>query len=358
MPIQGEAGKGDKSPMASMKAVTFEEYGGPDVLRIAEVLRPEPGPSDVLVKIHAAGICYHDILSRAGKIPRDKPGQILGHEISGTIVEVGSNVDHGRIGERIVIYQRLSCGVCRYCLEGRHDLCRNSKVMGEVSGGYAEYTCVPVQNAVTVPEGVDMLDAALAVCPIGTSVRATLGVAQAKPGDVVLITGAGGGLGLHQIQIAKSVSAHVIAVTSSEDKTGFIKQAGADEIVVSPDLQFSREVWRLTGKQGVDIVLENVMTGTFGESLRSTGQNAIIVVLGNIGTRPVDLDPGMVIVRRTRIAGSGNATFADVHRALHLMAIKAVKPFIGKVLPFSEVAKGHALVEGKSVVGRVVLNGW
>jgi D-arabinose 1-dehydrogenase-like Zn-dependent alcohol dehydrogenase len=344
--------------MASMKAVTFQAYGGPDVLRQVEVSRPEAGPGEVVVKIHAAGICYHDILSRAGKIPRDKPGQILGHEISGTIAEVGDQVDRGRLGERVVIYQRLSCGVCRYCLDGRHDLCRNSKVMGEVGGGYAEYTCVPVQNAIAVPDGVDMIDAALAVCPVGTSVRATLGVAQTKPGDVVLVTGAGGGLGLHQIQIAKSVSAHVIAVTSSEDKSDLIKQAGADDIVVSRDLNFSREVWRLTQKQGVDVVLENVVTGTFGESLRSTGQNAIIVVLGNIGTRPVELDPGLVIVRRTRIAGSGNATFADVHRALHLMAVKAVKPFIGRVLPFPEVSKGHALVEGKSVVGRVVLHGW
>jgi acryloyl-coenzyme A reductase len=344
--------------MSSMKAVLFRQYGGPDVLRTEEVQRPEPGARDVLVKIHAAGICYHDILSRAGRIPRDKPGQILGHEISGEIAEVGPEVDRGRIGQRVVIYQRVSCGVCRYCLAGRHDLCRESRVMGEVSGGYAEYTCVPVQNAIPVPDGVDLLDAALAVCPVGTSVRATLGVAQAKPGDVVLITGAGGGLGLHQIQVAKSVRAHVIAITSSEAKAESIRQAGADEVVVSPDLQFSREVWRLTQKQGVDIVLENVVTGTFSESLRSTAQNAMIVVLGNIGTRPVELDPGMVIVRRTRIAGSGNATFADVHRALHLMAVKAVKPVIGRVLPFSEAAQGHALVEGKSMLGRVVMNGW
>ena len=97
------------------------------------------------------------------------------------------------------------------------------------------------------------------------------------------------------------------------------------------------------------------MTGTFGESLRSTAQHAVIVVLGNIGTRPVELDPGLVIVRRARIAGSGNATFADVHRALHLMASKAVKPCIDRVLRFPDAGKGHALVEGKSVAGRVVL---
>ena len=129
----------------------------------------------------------------------------------------------------------------------------------------------------------------------------------------MLITGAGGGLGLHQIQVAKSVQARVIAVTSSDDKVGLIRQAGADEIVISPDLKFSGEVWRLTGKQGADVILENVVTGTFGESLRSAAQHATVVVLGNIGARPVEIDPGLVIVRRIRIAGSGNATFNDVH---------------------------------------------
>jgi D-arabinose 1-dehydrogenase-like Zn-dependent alcohol dehydrogenase len=342
-----------------MKAVTFRDFGGPEMLQLTEVERPEPGPDEVLVKIHAAGICYHDVLSRAGKIPRDRPGQILGHEIAGEIAAVGANVAPEKLGERVVIYQRLSCGTCRYCLNGRHDLCRNSRVLGESGGGgYAEFTCVPARNTIRVPDGLDMKAAALAVCPIGTSVRAALGVAQVGPGDTVLITGAGGGLGLHQIQIAKSVAAHVIAVTSSEDKADIVRQAGADEVVISPDLKFSKDVWRLTQKQGVDVVLENVVTGTFGESLRSTAQNAIVVVLGNIGTRPVEFDPGLMIVRRIRVAGSGNATYADVRRALHLLATQAVKPYIGQVLRFPDVAKGHALMEEKAVVGRVVLNGW
>jgi acryloyl-coenzyme A reductase len=183
-------------------------------------------------------------------------------------------------------------------------------------------------------------------------------VAAIEPGNIVLITGAGGGLGLHQIQVAKSVQARVIAITSSDDKAALVRQAGADEVVVSPDLKFSREVWRLTDKQGADAVLENVVTGTFGESLRSAAQNATVVVLGNIGAQPVEIDPGLVIMRRIRIAGSGNATFADVHTALHLLATKAVRPFIGRVLPFPRASEGHALMERRGVTGRVVLQGW
>ena len=106
------------------------------------------------------------------------------------------------------------------------------------------------------------------------------------------------------------------------------------------------------------MVLENVVTGTFGESLRSAAQNATVVVLGNVGAQPVELDPGLVIMRRIRIAGSGNATFADVHTALHLLAGKAVKPCIGRVLTFAQAALGHALMEQRAVSGRIVLAGW
>jgi acryloyl-coenzyme A reductase len=259
----------------------------------------------------------------------------------------------------VVLYQRLFCGTCRNCLRGRQDLCRNSRVLGEQGGGgYAEFVCVPARNALAIPDGLDLRAAALAVCPVGTSVRAALGVAQTEPGQTVLITGAGGGLGLHQIQVAKSVQAKVIAVTSSADKAAIVREAGAHEVIVSPDLKFSSEVWRSTGKQGVDVVLENVVTGTFAESLRSCAQLATVVVLGNIGARPVELDPGLVIMRRIRIAGSGNATFKDVHVALHLLASGAVKPFIGRVLPFPQAAEGHALMERRAVTGRVVLQGW
>src|SRR5919205_363973 len=104
--------------MVSMKAVTFSEFGAPNVLRATLVERPEPGPDDVLVRVVAAGICYHDVLSRAGKIPGGQANRILGHEIAGEIASVGANVASERAGERVVVYQRLYCGSCRYCAAG------------------------------------------------------------------------------------------------------------------------------------------------------------------------------------------------------------------------------------------------
>jgi D-arabinose 1-dehydrogenase-like Zn-dependent alcohol dehydrogenase len=342
-----------------MKAITLRKFGGPDELCVVTIKRPDPGPNSVLLRVAAAGICHHDVLARAGKIRGGGKDQTPGHEIAGEIVAAGSAVSEDCIGRRVAVYQRIACDACRHCLGGRHDLCCDSHVLGEHGGGgFAEFTCVPAQNAIPIPNNVGFPAAALAACPIGTSVRAALGVARIGPASVVLITGAGGGLGLHQIQIAKSVSARVIAVTTSLAKKSAIEEAGADEIIISPDLRFSGEVWRLTGKQGVDAVLENVATGCLGESLRSCGRDAIVVLLGNIGAEKVEMNPGLVISRRIRIAGSGNATFADMHLALDLIARGIVRPMIGRMLTFPEAAFGHALIEQRAVAGRVVLSGW
>jgi acryloyl-coenzyme A reductase len=342
-----------------MKAVTLRDFGGPDELCVTTVQRPDPGPNSVLLRIAAAGICHHDVLARAGLIRGMGKDQAPGHEIAGEIVATGAAVSGKCIGQRVAVYQRIACGICRHCLGGRHDLCYDSYVHGEHGGGgYAEFTCVPAQNAIRIPDNVGFAEAALAACPIGTSVRAAIGVARISPADVVLITGAGGGLGLHQIQVAKSVSARVIAVTTSPTKEAVIRQAGADEVIVSRDLRFSGEVWRLTGRQGVDAVLENVVTGSLDESLRSCGRDAIVVVLGNIGVKDVKINPGLLISRRIRIAGSGNATFADMRLALDLIARGIVKPMIGRMLTFPEAALGHALMEQRAVVGRIILSGW
>ena len=323
-----------------MRAVTFGDFGAPDVLqatrgRTAGARRRTTCWFASMRPASAITMCFR----AAARFP-GQPGRILGHEIAGEIVAAGANVPTERMGERVVLYQRLFCGTCRNCLRGRQDLCRNSRVLGEQGGGgYAEFTCVPARNAIPIPDGVDMTAAALAVCPIGTSVRAALGVAAIEPGNIVLITGAGGGLGLHQIQVAKSVQARVIAVTSSEDKAEIVRQAGADEVIISPDLKFSREVWRLHRQAGRRRRAGERRDRHVRRKPALGAQNATVVVLGNIGAQPVEIDPGLVIVRRIRIAGSGNATFKDVHMALHLLATGAVKPFIGRVLPFPQASK-------------------
>ena len=154
------------------------------------------------------------------------------------------------------------------------------------------------------------------------------------------------------------MKARVIAVTSSDEKADIVRRAGADEMIISPDLKFSGEVWRRTGKQGVDMILENVVTGTFGRACASAAQHAIVVVLGNIDASGSRSIRAWSLRGASASAGSGNATFKDVRWHCICFATGAVKPFIGCVWPFPQVAEGHAMMEGRGVVGRVVLSGW
>ncbi|WP_248928028.1 alcohol dehydrogenase catalytic domain-containing protein [Paenibacillus hamazuiensis] len=343
-----------------MKAVVMKDVGGPELLEIREdIPKPVPEPGEVLIKITAAGICYHDLLDRSGKLHGPKAGSILGHEVAGEVVQLGTQVNGLHVGQQVVLFHRMFCNRCTYCLRGRQDLCRNGGILGSGRpGGYAEYICVPSHNAIPVPAGLPPEAAALAVCPIGTSVRAVVTVADVRPGDTVLVTGASGGLGLHQIQVAKSRGAKVIAVTSSASKESAIRSVGADEVVVSPDLKFSADVWRLTEKQGVQAVLENVVSATFGESLRCLAPNGIAVVLGNTEMTKVEIDPGLIIGRRLRIEGSGNPTLSDVQRSLHLLAGGQVKPVIDSIVPFTRAADAHSSLERRGISGRIVMKGW
>ncbi|MFI5266738.1 MAG: alcohol dehydrogenase catalytic domain-containing protein [Chloroflexota bacterium] len=342
-----------------MRAVQLREFGPPEVLHQVELPDPVPGPDEVVVRVDACSVCYHDLLDRSGKLPGVTLPLVPGHEIAGRVAQTGANVTDLAEGEPVVIYHRISCGHCRSCLAGRPDLCRDGSLVGsDRDGGYAEYVTVPRRVLLRVPDGVPPEKAALAVCPIATSIRAVVGVANVSFGDLVLVTGASGGLGLHQMQLAKLRGANVIAVTSSPDKADTLRRYGADEVVVSPDLKFGAEVWRLSGKRGVNVVLENVVNATFAESIRAMAPAGRMVVLGNLDMRPVEVNPGLLIARRLTISGSGNPLYSEVEQALGLIASGRIEPVVGARFIFPEAAKAHAAVEARKVTGRALLAGW
>ena len=341
-----------------MKAVVIEAFGPPQTLKVRDFPTPKPGPGDILVKVAIAGVCHHDVLHRAGKLPGAKSGVVPGHETAGEVVAVGAEVTTHAVGDRVVLYQRRFCGQCQNCLRGRQDMCRALGAPAvDTEGGYAEFISVPANMGIKIPDGVDWQAAALACCPIGTSVRALKTVAAINPGDTVLITGASGGLGVHQIQIARALGGRAIAVTSSPAKTDFLRSLGAADVVVAPDLAYSAAVWRLTGKRGVDIAIDNV-GATLPETLRCMATGGIAVVLGNVGGEAVPVAPGLLIGRRLRVTGSGMGTLEDVRQSLAMLQAGMVKPVISATVKFSEAAAAHAMLEARSVEGRVVMQGW
>jgi NADPH:quinone reductase-like Zn-dependent oxidoreductase len=209
-----------------------------------------------------------------------------------------------------------------------------------------------------VPPSLPSVEGALAVCPIGTSVRALWGVGGIGPGDVVLITGASGGLGVHQIQIAAAVGARPVAVTSSPERGPALAELGAEVIVANADQKLRHAIRGVVGNRGVDVVIENVTSPTLAETMWTVRPGGTIVVLGNIDLVDVPINPGLLIERRLGLIGSGNPTHADVRRAIALIESGRVRPQVHAVVPFAEAGRAHQLTESRAAIGRVVLSGW
>jgi D-arabinose 1-dehydrogenase-like Zn-dependent alcohol dehydrogenase len=318
--------------------------------------RPSVASDDVLVAVEATGVCHHDVLQHGGRLPGHGASVRLGHEIAGRVIETGPDADPALLGRAVVVLQRLNCAECRSCVAGRPDLCRASRLLGhDADGGYAQFVAVPARAVVPVPEGTPWAHAALLACPLGTGVRALLTVGALQPGHRVLITGASGGLGVHQVQIASALGAEVVAVTRSAAKVEVLEATGATKVVVAAD--FSAAVWAWTGREGVDLAIENVGT-TLAQTASCLAPGGHAVVLGNVGVGESALSVGRIIARRLRISGSGSPTREDVLQALALLRAGRLRPQIEAELPFAAAQEAHARVAAGTVIGRIVLRGW
>lgn len=343
--------------MAMMAATVLPRFGNPSVFVCEEVTRPEPRPDQFLVRVHACGICGHDLLTRQGAFPHTRLPAVIGHEIAGVVAEVGALVTRFRPGDRVALNQRQSCGVCQACREGHSNVCREGYgFYGEdVSGGYGDYVVATERNAIHLPDSIDFATGAILSCAVGTGFHA-LGRARLRPGDSVLVTGAGGGVGLHTVQLARELGYHVIALTSSDHKAARIRTAGANDVVVSPDMQFHTTVRDLTRGQGVAAVIEITGTPTFASSLRCLRQGGRLVIVGNVRPGDVAFNPAVGILKEIELVGSSHATLDDLVRVTDLVVRGRIKPIVAMVIDGADIADVHGRIERMIVSGRVVLS--
>lgn len=340
-----------------MQAIVLRAFGAPGNLRAETVPDPTPGPGEVLLRVEACGVCYHDVINRRGNLPRTSVPAILGHEAAGEVIAVGPGVEGWAIGDRAATLQRLSCGDCIHCRAERNSLCKNdTRFFGEeIPGGYAGYMTAPVAGLGRVPAGVPWTVAAVTCCTTGTAVHCLRTRGRLIPGETVLITGASGGVGMQAVQLARHDGGRVIAVTSSAGKVDVLFEAGAHEVIVSPDLDFSKQVRRVTGGQGVDLALEIVGSLTFAQTLKSLAPGGRLVTVGNLETGIVDLNPGLVIVKELEILGAYATTQAELNESLRLIETGAIRSWVSDVLPLAEAARAHDRLEKREVAGRLVL---
>lgn len=343
---------------STMRAVVLREFGGPELLRLEQVTAPDPEalePNEVLIRTHACGVCYHDIINRRGNLPRTSVPSILGHEIAGEIVALGAAVGDFALGDRVASVQRVHCNDCDVCEDQRPTLCKGGVFFGEeIPGGYAEYTVSPAHGLARIPDVIPYAEASICACTIGTAIHvAQRGRVTAR--DTVLITGASGGVGLHAIQVCKLAGAAVIAVTSSPEKEQQLREAGADEVIAAPDLKFAGDARMITAGHGVDVVFEITGSLTFAESVRSMAVGGRLVMVGNLETHTVDFMPGLMILKELEFIGSFATTTAELAEAFRLVESGAVRPVLAGTLPLEQAAFAHEMLYDRQVVGRLAL---
>ena len=344
----------------TMQAIVLREHGGPEVLRAEALPIPEPGPGEVRVRVRAVALNHLDIWVRRGgpAFHLEYPHR-LGADIAGTIDAVGPGVDAkaaGAVGAKTVVQPGLSCGRCAACLGGQDNLCRHYRILGEnTQGGYAEYLVVPAVNLAPYPERLDFAHAAASLLPFLTAWQMVVRKARVAPGDTVLVHGAGSGIGVAAIQIAKLHGARVIATAGSAAKLERAKALGADVTVDYTTQDFAAACRADTGKRGVDAVIEHVGGDVFAASIKAVRAGGRIVTCGaTAGFHPA-IDLRHIFFRQIEVLGSTMGSKADLLAVLRHVAAGRLQPVVHQVLPLDRAAEAHRALEAREAFGRIVL---
>ena len=341
--------------MSMMRAIVIEEFGGPMVLR--EVPKPEPGPREVLIRVRACAVDRFDVAIRKGLRERGTLPHILGHEVAGEVAELGAGVTGWSHGDRIAATLYLVCGTCRWCVSGRETICENfgGHVGVAIPGGYAEYMVLPVHNLVALPESIDFPAGSILANAIGTPWHALKYRMQLSQGERLIVTGAGGGVGLHAVQIGVMLGAEVMAVDLGQAKLDAARKMGATE-VIDPRIQpLDGAAKRWSNGIGVDGVLELVGPATMPKALASLAKGGRMVIVGSHTGSEWKIDPGDLYRNEWEIKGSRNVSAAELAEVIELVVAGSISPVVAGTYPLEEAEALQARVSAGTVIGRDVL---
>jgi len=341
-----------------MKAILFDKHGGPEVLQYSDFPTPEPGPGQVLVKLQAAALNRMDLWVREGwpGIKLEYP-HIPGADGAGRIAALGEGVERWQVGEKVVINSTLSCGECPECQAGRENRCRSYQLLGEtVRGTYAEYVAVPESNLYALPPHFESRAAAAAALVFHTAWHSLVRRAMLRPGESVLIVGASGGVNTASIQIARMLGAMVYVVGSGTKKLALAESLGAQYLIDrSQDENWSKTVYDLTGKRGVDVIVDNVGT-TFPLSFRAAAKGGRILTVGNTGGAKFEIDNRYIFSKHLSILGSTMGTRQDFAEVMGNIIDGRLKPALDRSYPLKEAALAQERLQAGQQMGKITLD--
>ena len=345
----------DSMAEVEMKAAIFHEYGGPEVVRIEEVERPEPGWGEVVVEVKAAAVNHLDLWVRRGLPIETTMPHIGGSDIAGVVAELGPGVEGVEVGERVVVNPSLWCGRCEWCHAGEESMCVRFRLLGEhTQGGFAEYVAVPASNLYPIPEDYPFEKAAAVPLVFQTAWRGLITQGRLRAGMDVLVTGASGGAATAAIQIAKHAGARVFAVTTGENVER-VRALGADVVFDRTAVDYSAELWKATGKRGVDVIFDSVGEATFAQNLRSLARGGRLVVYGATTGPQGAIDLRNLFWKQFEVIGTTMASRSEFETAMKLVFRGELKPVIDVVWPLDRARDAHERLERGEQFGKVVL---
>lgn len=348
--------------METMRALLLREWGGP--LESVALPVPRPGPGEVLLEVTACGVgdtLNNMRLGRNASMPGASVPRVIGHEVTGSIVDVGEGVEGLGVGARVYVYMYLTCGRCAACRWGHDPLCELLRgIVGLASdGGFAEYMVVPAANVGPLPDEVSDIAACVAVDAVATPWHALRAVARLDATQTLVVVGAGGGVGVHAVMVGKLLGARVIGVDITESKLGFAQAQGADEVIDGRH-DVRQAIQDLTGGRGADVVLDYVANAaTLRAAFASLAPEGRLVIQG---VNPVGdefrVEPRDFIHRQLSVSGSRYASRREVAETMQLVRRGLITPAITRTAPLEDAEALFGMIEERTLLGRaaIVLN--
>jgi NADPH:quinone reductase-like Zn-dependent oxidoreductase len=340
-----------------MKALYFEQHGELDVIQYGDVPEPETGPGQIKIKVRATALNHLDIWVRRGW-----PGLKLemphwgGADVAGEIVELGKGVSDRQVGQRVVADPGMNLFEDEFTGRGEDCLSPGYYVLGEHQrGGAAEYIVLPAGGVASMPDHVDFAEAAAPLLVTLTAWRMLIHRALLRAGESVLVVGSGGGVNSMSIQVAKMAGAFVYAVASNEKKAQLAKEFGADVVLDRSQVDWSREIYKLTGKRGVDVVVDNVGKATLMTSMQALARGGRIVIVGNTSGPQAEIDIRYIFGKQISLIGSTMGTHQDFRDVIAMLWAGKLKAVVDRVIPLSEGRQAHEIMEKGEQLGKIVL---
>ena len=343
--------------MGKMHAAVIHRHGPLDELRFEEIDRPQVNPGQVLVRTRAVALNRLDLFVLEG-IPgvQLKMPHVMGSDGAGIVEEVGQGDSRLEPGDQVMLNPGLSCGQCEFCIQGEHSLCVRFSLMGEHTGGtFAEYFQAPELNFEKIPSGVSFEEAAAFSLVTQTAWRMLKTRARLQAGEDVFIHGIGGGVASAALQIAVLSGARTFVSSSDESKLEQARKLGADHCFNYSTVDVAKEVYKLTGKRGVDVVVEGPGAATWLQSLKMVRKGGRIVTCGaTTGPHP-QTELRLIFWKQIEILGSSMSSRHEYQEIIGLLSRGKLRPVVDRVFPLSQARDAIELLQNQSQFGKIVL---